>query len=198
MTSPIVIEEGHFEATGLINPWPTRPHRRRNNSKRSKSPRLPRFGTERTKERAASAQSRPPPNQGRSPPNSTQPDETCSRRIANNLDLGRGINRLLPVNAENGTITPGGKIAVKLRVERNGFEDRIAFEVANLPHGIIVDDIGLSGVLIPESKPNATIFLPNPGSRNKRAPSSPPPRSKAINVRCRWCSKSKKWTFLQE
>ena len=53
------------------------------------------------------------------------------------------------------TIAPGGKIALKLRAERNGFEDRIAFEVANLPHGIIVDDIGLSGVLIPEKQTDA-------------------------------------------
>jgi hypothetical protein len=57
------------------------------------------------------------------------------------------------------TITPGGKIAARLRVERNGFTDRIAFEVANLPHGIIVDDIGLSGVLIPEKQTERTIFL---------------------------------------
>jgi hypothetical protein len=57
------------------------------------------------------------------------------------------------------TIVPGGKIAAKLIVERNGFEDRIAFDVANLPHGIIVDDIGLSGVLIPEKKTERTIFL---------------------------------------
>src|SRR5207302_6498088 len=57
------------------------------------------------------------------------------------------------------TITPGGTIAARLRVERNGFEDRIAFDVANLPHGVIVDDIGLSGVLIPEKQIERTIFL---------------------------------------
>ena len=57
------------------------------------------------------------------------------------------------------TIAPGGTITCKLRVERNGFDDRIAFDVANLPHGIIVDDIGLSGVLIPEKQTERTIFL---------------------------------------
>lgn len=57
------------------------------------------------------------------------------------------------------TIEPGGSITCKLRVERNGFNDRIAFDVPNLPHGIIVDDIGLSGILIPEGQTERTVFL---------------------------------------
>ena len=57
------------------------------------------------------------------------------------------------------TIAPGGTVTCKLRVERNGFDDRIAFDVANLPHGIIVDDIGLSGVLVREKETERTIFL---------------------------------------
>jgi hypothetical protein len=57
------------------------------------------------------------------------------------------------------SISPGGTVTCKLRVERNGFAERIAFEVANLPHGVIVDDIGLSGVLIPEKQTERTIVL---------------------------------------
>jgi hypothetical protein len=57
------------------------------------------------------------------------------------------------------TITPGGSTKCRLRVERNGFNDRIAFGVDNLPHGVIVDDIGLSGVLIPEGQTERTVFL---------------------------------------
>lgn len=57
------------------------------------------------------------------------------------------------------TIPPGGSVTCKLRVERNGFDDRIAFDVPNLPHGIIVDDIGLSGILIPEGQTERTVFL---------------------------------------
>jgi len=57
------------------------------------------------------------------------------------------------------TIAPGGTATLKLRVERNGFDDRIAFEVANLPHGIIVDDIGLSGVLVREKETDRLITL---------------------------------------
>ena len=64
---------------------------------------------------------------------------------------------MLPANEI--VITPGGSTKCRLRVERNGFDDRIAFDVANLPHGVIVDDIGLSGVLIPEKQTERTIFL---------------------------------------
>ena len=79
------------------------------------------------------------PGPGESPATSTPtPEPGCSRLI---------------------TIAPGGTVTCKLRVERNGFDDRIAFDVANLPHGVIVDDIGLSGVLIPEKQTERTIFL---------------------------------------
>jgi WD40 repeat protein len=57
------------------------------------------------------------------------------------------------------TIAPGGTVTLKLRVERNGFDDRIAFEAANLPHGIIIDDIGLSGVLVREKEFERPIVL---------------------------------------
>ncbi len=56
-------------------------------------------------------------------------------------------------------LRPGGTITARLRALRSGFNDRIAFDVANLPHGVIVDDIGLSGVLIPEGQTERTIFL---------------------------------------
>ncbi|HUE71090.1 MAG TPA: hypothetical protein VMP01_09400, partial [Pirellulaceae bacterium] len=56
-------------------------------------------------------------------------------------------------------IAPGGSVTAKLRVERFGFDDRIPFDVANLPHGIIVDDIGLSGVLVREKETERTISL---------------------------------------
>ena len=70
----------------------------------------------------------------------------------------------LPGNPEAGEtpavrIAPGGTATARLRVERNGFDDRIAFEVANLPHGVIVDDIGLSGVLVREKEFDRLITL---------------------------------------
>jgi hypothetical protein len=57
------------------------------------------------------------------------------------------------------TIAPGTTVTAKLLVERNGFNDRIQFDVRNLPHGVIVDNIGLNGVLIPEGQTERQIFL---------------------------------------
>lgn len=57
------------------------------------------------------------------------------------------------------TIAPGTTITATLMVERNGFDDRITFDVDNLPFGVIVDNIGLNGVLIPEGQTQRQIFL---------------------------------------
>ncbi|MBI3878189.1 MAG: hypothetical protein HY300_19885, partial [Verrucomicrobia bacterium] len=46
-----------------------------------------------------------------------------------------------------------------LRVERNGHDDLVTFQVDGLPHGVIVDDIGLNGVLIPKGQNEREIFL---------------------------------------
>jgi hypothetical protein len=57
------------------------------------------------------------------------------------------------------TIAPGTMISAKLKIERRGVDDRVAFDVLNLPHGVIVDNIGLNGILIPEGQSEREIFL---------------------------------------
>jgi hypothetical protein len=46
-----------------------------------------------------------------------------------------------------------------ITVERNGFEGRVELNVNNLPHGIIVDNIGLNGVLVREKETTRQIYL---------------------------------------
>jgi hypothetical protein len=57
------------------------------------------------------------------------------------------------------TIAPGGSVTCRLRIDRREFKDRVQFDVTNLPHGVIVDDIGLNGILIVEGQTERTIFL---------------------------------------
>lgn len=57
------------------------------------------------------------------------------------------------------TLKAGASVTCRLRVERHGFDGRVQFDVQNLPHGVIVDDIGLSGILIPEGQTERTMFL---------------------------------------
>ena len=57
------------------------------------------------------------------------------------------------------TIAPGQTIPAHLRIRRNGHDDLVTFTVDNLPHGVIVDNIGLNGVLIPKGENEREIFL---------------------------------------
>lgn len=57
-------------------------------------------------------------------------------------------------------MAPGTTITAMIRIERSeGFDGEIKFDVDNLPHGVIVDNIGLSGVLIRQGEDRRQIFL---------------------------------------
>jgi hypothetical protein len=56
-------------------------------------------------------------------------------------------------------VVPGQLTKAWLRVQRNGHKGQVTFDVENLPHGVIVADIGLSGVLIPADQSERQIFL---------------------------------------
>jgi len=57
------------------------------------------------------------------------------------------------------TVIPGQSIPAWLKVKRNGHDDLVTFSVEGLPHGVIVDNIGLNGVLIPKGEDARQIFL---------------------------------------
>ncbi len=57
-------------------------------------------------------------------------------------------------------IAPGTTITAILRIERvDKFNNELRFDVDNLPHGVIVDNIGLSGVMIRQGETERQIFL---------------------------------------
>jgi len=56
-------------------------------------------------------------------------------------------------------IAPGQTVPAMLKVERNGHDDLVTFAVENLPHGVIVDNIGLNGVLLPKGETERQIFI---------------------------------------
>ncbi|MCA9183678.1 MAG: hypothetical protein KDA51_19590, partial [Planctomycetales bacterium] len=67
------------------------------------------------------------------------------------------------VDLEELSIAPGQTITARVVVERNGTESRIALgnesSGRNLPHGAFVDNIGLSGLLIPEGQTQREFFI---------------------------------------
>ena len=70
-----------------------------------------------------------------------------------------------PINQTTSTgilelvMAPGSTITAILRVERNGFNGESRFDIDNLPHGVIVDNLGLSGVMVREGEHERQIFL---------------------------------------
>jgi hypothetical protein len=57
------------------------------------------------------------------------------------------------------TIAPGQTVPAWIKIQRNGHSELVTFLVENLPHGVIVDNIGLNGVLIPKEQNERQIFL---------------------------------------
>src|SRR6185295_6238943 len=56
-------------------------------------------------------------------------------------------------------VAPGTTVSATLKVERNGHDGLVTFSVENLPHGVIVDNIGLNGVLMPKGESQRQIFI---------------------------------------
>src|SRR5665213_865114 len=57
------------------------------------------------------------------------------------------------------TIAPGETVPAWLKIERHGLDGLVTFTGENFPHGVIIDNIGLSGVLIPADETRRQIFL---------------------------------------
>jgi len=80
----------------------------------------------------------------------------ASNTVAHALSTGIAAGSNGPLEL---TIAPGQTIPAMLRVQRHGHDDLVTFTVENLPHGVIVDNIGLNGVLIPKGQDERQIFL---------------------------------------
>jgi hypothetical protein len=132
VTSPLVIQQGHDAAWGVINV-------------------------------AADAQA--PPEDAAGKIRVTAIAEVEGRRVTKDvatfeqLALADAPKLLVSLEQEELVIAPGETIAARLRAERLDFGERIGFEAKNLPHGVIVDNIGLNGILIPEGQTEQTIYL---------------------------------------
>lgn len=70
-----------------------------------------------------------------------------------------GDGKTAPAKPYEVTIAPGDRVSVWLRVDRHGNDGLLALDVENLPHGVIVDSIGLNGVQVRANETEREIFL---------------------------------------
>eukprot|EP00913_Durusdinium_trenchii_P035253 g32983.t1 len=56
-------------------------------------------------------------------------------------------------------IAPGSTTTAMLTIDRNGFNGDLKFDVDHLPHGVIVDNIGLSGILVRAGETQRRVYL---------------------------------------
>lgn len=68
---------------------------------------------------------------------------------AGNLDTGTG----------DIVVRPGTRTTVVLKIERNGANGPLRFDVDNLPHGVIVADLGLNGITLLPGQTERVLFL---------------------------------------
>jgi WD40 repeat protein len=63
-------------------------------------------------------------------------------------------------NGENALfLAPGQTTSARLSIVRNGFTGVVRFDVRNLPHGVIVDNLGLNGITFLENENEREIFV---------------------------------------
>ena len=71
----------------------------------------------------------------------------------------QGDGKNAPAKPYEITLEPGGRVPVWLRVDRRGNDALIALDVEGLPHGVIVDSIGLNGVQVRANEAEREVFL---------------------------------------
>jgi hypothetical protein len=64
-----------------------------------------------------------------------------------------------PGGSQELIIAPGTTITATLKLQRSGFDGDLKFELDNLPHGVIVDNIGLSGILVRAGETERQIII---------------------------------------
>lgn len=154
VTSPIIVEQDHLSAEGVINV----------------DARMTPTVQPQPKGKAGEKQRRSRPAMARKPVDWSRVKVTATALVHGRkvekpvsgfgpIQVGPKPNVLvrLEVDPEQSrpaaspgelVIAPGETITAMLRIERNGFQGELKFDVDHLPHGVIVDNIGLSGILV--------------------------------------------------
>jgi WD40 repeat protein len=143
-TTPIVIQAGHVEARGTLFALPDAPPPADANAAASKL-----TATATVNGRPVT---KPVNNFGKLALGGTPP-------LVVSMEVTEDGQRPADGSPPELTIAPGQEISAWLTVTRGDHKDLVEFDIQNLPHGIIVSDIGLNGVLIPKDETKRQVFI---------------------------------------
>jgi WD40 repeat protein len=141
LTSPLVIEQGHLEARGTINADPDAKPASAEVWKSAKVTAIAKIAGREVVKRL------PSPEVALGPP---------PRLVARLRPDPPGDSAGSP---EAIVIEPGQSVTALLQIERHGYKGELRFEVENLPHGVIVDNIGLNGIMVRAGENERQVYL---------------------------------------
>lgn len=75
------------------------------------------------------------------------------------ISLGDAPQLIVRLEPAEVTIPPGGSATCRLKLDRRGFKGVVKFEDMNLPHGVIVANLGLNGITLLEGQTERELFL---------------------------------------
>jgi WD40 repeat protein len=141
VSSPLVIEQGQIEARGTVNADANAKPASAEAWKRLK---VTAMGKIRGGDVLKTV----------TPPEITlgQPARLVARLRPDSSNDGSG-------SAEEIVIEPGQSVTALLQIERHGYAGELRFEVENLPHGVIVDNIGLNGIMVRAGENERQVYL---------------------------------------
>jgi hypothetical protein len=148
VTTPVVVQAGHLTATGSIYALPDVKQAAADFSKMTLTATAVVNGKEISQ-----------PVTGLDPISVVAPSKQTLFLEPDVAGKPAGDGKTAPAKPYEVTITPGDRVSVWLRVDRHGNDALLALDVENLPHGVIVDSIGLNGVQIRANENEREIFL---------------------------------------
>jgi len=142
VATPVVVEEGHLEARGMIHAAP--------DAAAPSKEAWDQVTVTATATIAGQPVSKPLGNLGEIKL-ADKPKVLVTLELDPAAGSGDGANEIV--------IEPGRRTTAIVRAERNGAAGDLRFDVDNLPHGVVVDDLGLNGITLLPGQTERRIFF---------------------------------------
>jgi hypothetical protein len=148
VSSPIVVEAGHLSAAGCIFAYASTPQGPADFS-RMKLTATAQIGAQTVMHPIAAF-----------PKVAVAPAPKQALFVEPDADgKAAGDGKTAPTKPLEIVLAPGGRVPAWLRVDRRGNDALLALDLEGLPHGVIIDSIGLNGVQIRANETEREVFL---------------------------------------